>query len=76
MRIEEFKMERPGLIEVGDECRIVERSTVAFYYYIIQPALAMSGNYTLGQRIKSEKGIAREIKQDPRGFFVYVEFEN
>lgn len=76
MRIEEFKMERPGLISVGDECNIVERNTIAFYYYIIQPALAMSGNYSLGQRIKSKTGIAREIKQDPRGYFVYVEFEN
>ena len=75
MRTEEFKMERQGLVEVGEEVNIVERNTVAFYYYIIKPALAMSGNYSLGQRIKSRKGIVREIKQDPRGYFVYVDFD-
>ncbi len=76
MRIEEFKMERQGLLEVGEEVTIVEKNTIAFYYYTIQPALAMSGNYEFGNRIKSTKGVVKEIKQDPRGFFVYVEFEN
>lgn len=75
MRVEEFKMERPGLVEVGQEVEITERSTIAFYYYIIIPALAMSGNYSLTQRIKSRKGIVKEIKRDDRGYFVYVEFE-
>ena len=76
MRTEEFKMERQGLLKVGDEVTITERSTEAFYYYIIMPALAMSGNYSLGQRIKSTKGIVRDIRQDARGYFVYAEFEN
>lgn len=75
MRTEEFKMERQGLLNTGDTVTIVERNTVAFYYYIIQPALAMSGNYSLGQRIKSRQGVVKEIKQDPRGYFVYVDFE-
>lgn len=76
MRTEEFKMERQGLIEIGQEVTIVEKSTEAFYYYIIVPALAMSGNYSLGQRIKSDKGTVRDIRQDARGYFVYVDFEN
>lgn len=75
MRLEEFKMERPGLVEIGQEVEIVERNTVAFYYYIIMPALAMSGNYSFGQRIKDRKGIVRDIKHDERGYFVCVEFE-
>lgn len=74
MRIEEFKMERPGLVEIGQEVEITERNTVAFYYYIIIPALAMSGNYSLSQRIKDRKGIVKDIKRDDRGYFVYVEF--
>ncbi len=74
MRTEEFKMERHGLLKTGDEVEIIEKSTSAFYYYTIVPSLAMSGNYTLATRIKSTKGIVRDIRQDPRGFFVDIEF--
>lgn len=76
MRTEEFKMERLGHIHVGDTVNITERSTTAFYYYIIKPALAMSGNYSLGQRIKSTSGIVSDIREDDRGWFAYVDFEN
>ncbi|MCR5686233.1 MAG: hypothetical protein K6G81_12615 [Lachnospiraceae bacterium] len=75
MRTEEFKMERRGLLKAGDEVEIVEKSTEAFYYYTIVPALAMSGNYKLGERIRSTRGVVKDIKQDPRGFFVDVEFD-
>lgn len=76
MRTEEFKMERLGNIEVGQTVNIAERSTTAFYYYIITPALAMSGNYSLGQRIKSTTGVVSDIREDARGWFAYVDFEN
>lgn len=76
MRVEEFKMERPGLLSEGDEVEITERSTIAFYYYMILPATAMSGNYSLGQRIKSRKGIVKDIRKNEKGYFVDVEFEN
>lgn len=75
MRLEEFKMERPGLVEVGQEVEITERNTTAFYYYIIIPALAMSGNYSLGTRIKARKGIVKDIRHNEKGFFVDVEFD-
>ncbi len=75
MRTEEFKMERPGQAEIGKEYSVIEKSTEAFYYYILMPAIAMSGNYSLGQRIKSDKGIVRDIREDARGYFVYVEFD-
>ncbi len=75
LRIEEFKMERPGQVKIGQEVEIVERNTVAFYYYILVPAVAMSGNYKLSERIKSRKGTVRDIKRDDRGYFVFVEFE-
>ncbi|MCR5432244.1 MAG: hypothetical protein K6E95_06780 [Lachnospiraceae bacterium] len=74
MRLEEFKMERPGLVEVGQTVEIIERNTVAFYYYIIVPAIAMSGNYKYSERIKSTKGVVKDIKRDERGYFVSVEF--
>ena len=31
MRVEEFKMERPNLVTVGQEVEIVEKNTIAFY---------------------------------------------
>lgn len=75
LRTEEFKMERPGQVEIGQQVEIVERNTVAFYYYIIVPAVAMSGNYKFSERIKARNGVVRDIKKDERGYFVFVEFE-
>jgi hypothetical protein len=68
-------MERPGQVEIGQQVEIVERNTVAFYYYIIVPAVAMSGNYKFSERIKARNGVVRDIKRDERGYFVSVEFE-
>ena len=75
MRVEEFKMERQGLLNAGDKVEIVEKSTVAFYYYTIVPALAMSGNFTFGNRIKSTEGVVKDIRRNEKGYFVDVEFD-
>lgn len=74
MRVEEFKMERPNLVEIGQEVEIIEKNTIAFYYYIIVPALAMSGNFAFGDRIKSRKGIVQGIRTNEKGTFADVEF--
>ncbi|MBP5160231.1 MAG: hypothetical protein ILP10_08040 [Lachnospiraceae bacterium] len=76
MRIEEFKIERPGLVDIGDKVEIVERSTVAFYYYLVLPATAMSGNYPYSERIKSRTGIVRDIVKNEKGTYLQIEFEN
>ncbi len=75
MRCEEFKMERPGLVSEGDEVEITEGVLPSAYYYTIVPAVAMSANYTLRNRIKSTKGIVKEVREDDRGFYVVVEFD-
>ena len=75
MRCEEFKMERPGLVSEGDEVEITEGLLPSAYYYTIVPAVAMSANYTLRNRIKSTKGIVKEVREDDRGFYVVVEFD-
>ncbi len=75
MRIEEFKIERPGLVDIGDKVEIVERSTVAFYYYLVLPATAMSGNYQYSERIKSRTGLVRDIIKNEKGMYLMIEFE-
>ncbi|MFA9463203.1 MAG: hypothetical protein ACERKN_02815 [Velocimicrobium sp.] len=75
MREMEFKMERPGLIKEGDEVEILERSSSVNYHYIIEPAIAMSGCFLERERLKTLKGIVKEIKQRETGYYVIVLFD-
>ena len=75
MRQEKFKMERQGLINVGDEIEISEYQSFMNYSYIIEPAVAMSGCYKSRDRLKSKKGIIKDIKENARGFYVIAEFD-
>ena len=70
MRQEKFKMERQGLIHIGDEVEISEFQSYMNYSYIIEPAVAMSGCYKNSERIKSTHGIIKNIEHTPRGFIV------
>ena len=74
LREMEFKMERQGLVKIGDVVDVTEREGFN-YSYIIEPAVAMSGCYPNAQRIKSKKGIVRNIEHTPRGFIVTAEFD-
>ena len=67
MREIEFKMERQGLVNIGDEVEITEREGVT-YSYIIEPAVAMSGCFPARERILSKKGVIKDIRQNERGF--------
>ena len=75
MRTIEFKMERPGLVKAGDEVSIIEREGTSSYSYIIDPAVAMSGCFQNRERLKSRSGIVKDIKENSRGFYVIVEFD-
>lgn len=75
MREMSFTMSRPGLVKVGDEVDITEGKLPSSYYYTIEPAVAMSGNYTTPERLKSRKGIVKEIGETNRGYFVLCEFD-
>lgn len=75
MRTETFKMERPNLVKAGDKVKIIERPGTSSYSYIIDPAVAMSGCYKARDRIKSEYGMVKEVRENARGFYVIVEFD-
>ena len=75
MRSVEFKMERQGLLEIGQKVTITEGVLPSNYYYTIDPSLAMSANIPFRYRLKSKTGIVKAIVQNPRGFYVTVEFD-
>ena len=68
-------MERENLVKEGDEVTITEGVLPSAYYYTINPAVAMSGNYVFRERLKSRKGVVKEIKHNGKGYYVVVEFD-
>ena len=64
MRRMEFKMERTGLLEVGDVLPVTESKLPNSWYYTLGKAYAMSANYEF-----------REVKETPKGYYVIVEFD-
>lgn len=76
MREMEFKMERQGLLAVGDHITVTEGVLPSNYYYIIDPSLAMSGNYPFRERMLAREGVVTRVLENERGFYVLAEFED
>lgn len=72
----EFKMERQGLLEVGQKVQVTEGELPVSYYYTIVPAVAMSKNYKAEERLHCTEGVVLEINTTPRGFYATVAFED
>lgn len=75
MREMEFKMERTGLLEVGQQVTVTESQLPTSYYYTIVPAVAMSKNYPPYQRLVSRTGTVKAINTTPRGYYAQVAFD-
>ena len=74
MRTMQFKMERPGQVEAGQTVDITEGKLPSSFYYTIEPAVAMSGNYRLAARLMARQGKVIDVAETPSGFFVTCEF--
>lgn len=74
-RTMEFKMERPGLLNVGDHITVTEGVLPSNYYYTIDPSLAMSGNFPFRERMLAREGVVLDVIQNDRGFYVTAEFD-
>ena len=74
-RTMEFKMERQGLLEVGQEITITEGVLPSNYYYTIDPSLAMSGNFPFRERMLAREGVVTKIVQNDRGYYVTADFQ-
>lgn len=75
MRRMEFKMERTGLLEVGEHVTITEGVLPSNYYYTIDPSLAMSANFPFRERLLAREGDVVDITENAKGFYVTVEFD-
>ena len=63
LRNMEFKMERKGLLEPGQRITVTEGLLPSNYYYVIDPALAMSANIPFRYRLKSREGLVRWLSR-------------
>ena len=75
MRQMEFKMERPGIINVGDHVTVTEGTLPTSWYYTIDPSRAMSANYELRERLQKLEGDVVNIEERPQGYYVTAEFD-
>ncbi len=71
-----FKMERPDLVHEGDKVEVVEFPLPTSWYYVIEPAVAMSANIPLTQRLKTKLGVISKIEASSDvGWYLTVDFD-
>ncbi len=72
----EFKMEREGVVKEGDHVTVTEGSLPSgFFYYTIDPSLAMSPNVAREDRLTVNEGDVVSVIENDRGFYVTVRFD-
>lgn len=76
----DFRMERAGLVAVGDKITVSEYMLKTLqgtmYYYTINPAVAMSGNIPKADKLNVLEGVVAEIIDEGALWTVWCEFED
>ena len=75
MREMEFKMERLGLLQVGDVLPVSEFKLPNSYYYVLGPSYAMSANFSTPERLFATEGRVKDVVENEKGYYVTVEFD-
>ena len=70
-----MRMERENLVSPGDRIHVSEGKLPETWYYTIEPAVAMSANYSVRERLKVFDGVVEEVRTDESGFTVVAAFE-
>ena len=73
MRRESFTMER-DILEIGDKVTVTEGRLPYAYYYMAEPAAAMSANIPLTARLKSTEGTVVTKERDGASWEILIEF--
>jgi len=69
-------MERPNLVKEGEEVEISEFPLPTSWYYVVEPAVAMSANIPLTERLKSKVGKVIKIEESADvGWYLTIEFD-
>ena len=75
MRTIDFKMERPDLVKEGDIVPISEGLLPSSYYYVVEPAVAMSPNIPTTKRLMAREGKVEKIVASEVGYYLTVSFD-
>lgn len=74
MRREKFTMER-DILNIGDVVELTEGRLPRAYYYMAEPAAAMSMNIELNQRFKSDHGTVVSKTREGATFTIEIEMD-
>lgn len=75
MRTMEFTTESLGILKLGQELEVTESALPTSYYYTMEHALGMSGNFSNAERLKTRKGKIVDLKKTERFDVVVLEFD-
>ena len=74
MREMEFTIEDTEALKPGMEVGVTEGVLPTSYYYTIEHALGMSANFKQAERLKTRRGIVKELKETPQFHIAVLEF--
>ena len=62
-------------LKPGMEVNVTEGVLPSSYYYMIEHALGMSANFRQAERLKTRRGVVKELKETPQFHIAVLEFD-